>query len=92
MLMKTIRLDLITNGSVVLIVRRGSKPFRIISKNNRDRLVKGIWLLTGEEISLSGGESTLPTDNNWMDSLIIELENQKLKIDETIKNIKSLVN
>lgn len=92
MLMRTTRLDLITDGSIVLIVRKGSKPFRIISKNNRDRLVSGIWLLTGEQIYLDGGEATLPTDNNWMDSLIIELENQKLKIDETIKMIKSLVN
>jgi hypothetical protein len=90
--MRTTRLDLITDGSIVLIVRKGSKPFRIISKNNRDRLVSGIWLLTGEQIYLDGGEATLPTDNNWMDSLIIELENQKLKIDETIKMIKSLVN
>ena len=89
--MRTTRLDLISDGSIVLIVRRGSKPFRIISKNNRDRLVKGICLLTGEEMNLGGGEATLPTDNNWADSLIIELENQKNKIDEVIKNIKSLV-
>jgi ribosomal protein L12E/L44/L45/RPP1/RPP2 len=54
-------------------------------------LVKGICLLTGEEMNLGGGEATLPTDNNWADSLIIELENQKNKIDEVIKNIKSLV-
>jgi len=87
--MNSTRLDLIKYGSVVLIVRKGNKPFLILNKNEYNK-VEGIWLLTGDKVSLSGGEATTPTDDSWIESLISGLENDKLEIDKRIKFIKSL--
>jgi hypothetical protein len=87
--MNSTRLDLIKDGEVVIIVRKNSQPFKVIEKNV-SRKVRGFWLLTGEEIILDGGEATLPTDKDWILSLIEKLENDKIEIDKRIKAIKAI--
>lgn len=88
--MRTVRLDLIGNDKVVLIVRKNNKPFKVIDKDVINRKVRGIWLFTGEEVKLDGGEATTSVGTEWSKSLIKELESNKEKIDNTIKIIKGL--
>lgn len=87
---RTVRLDLVKDGEVVLIVRREKKPFKVVEKDNYNKKVKGIWLLTGEDVYLSGGEATLSIDDNWKDFILEKLESKKSRIDKTIKMIKSI--
>ena len=89
--MNSTRLDLIKDGDVVIIVGN-NQPFKVFSKSSLSRKVKGIWLLTGDEIFLDAGEATLPTDQDWILSLVEKLENDKIEIDKRIKSIKSIVN
>ena len=60
--MVTTRLDLIKEEQVVLIARKNNQPFKIGEKKTSEGKVIGTWLLTGEVVSLSGGEATLPFD------------------------------
>lgn len=88
--MTTTRLDLIKDGEVVIIVRKNNQPFKIKEKIPGERKVIGTWLLTGEVISLSGGEATLPFDEKQKKSLISELLDKRDKIDNSILEIKKI--
>lgn len=88
--MNSTRLDLIKNGKVVIIIRKKNQPFKVISRDSVGRKVSGLWLLTGEKTILDGGEATLPTDKDWILSLIEKLENDKIEIDKRIKYIKDI--
>lgn len=88
--MTTTRLDLIKDGEVVLIVRKDNQPFKIKEKLRLDSKVIGTWLLTGEVVSLSGGEATLPFDEKQKKSLISELLDKRDRIDNSILEIKKI--
>ena len=88
--MVTTRLDLIKEDKVVLIVRKNNQPFKVKEKQSGERKVIGTWLLTGEVVSLSGGEATLPFDEKQKKSLISELLDKRDRIDNSILEIKKI--
>lgn len=86
----TTRLDLIKEGEVVLIVRRNNQPFKVKENKHSEIKVTGTWILTGEVVSLSGGEATLPFDEKQKKELISELLDKRDKIDNSILEIKKI--
>jgi hypothetical protein len=85
------RLDLKKRGEVVLVQRSGRwEPFKLIDFDVQNKRVFGEWILTDEEVKLSGNEPTYPINEEWTIMYINELMEERKKIGELIEVIKNL--